>query len=108
MPTAGGDQKSQRESLILEGHGFSRAANSTALAGEIGLGNRGLIGDSFLRAPSREGLERAAGRTGPPLRFAPVGMTILLPGSDTVPLHLFRPLQNCHPDRSVLGFPTSR
>jgi hypothetical protein len=50
MPTAGGDQKSQRESLILEGHGFSRAANSTALAGEIGLGNRGLIGDSFLRA----------------------------------------------------------
>jgi hypothetical protein len=36
----------------------------------------------------------------PPLRFAPVGMTILLQGSDTVPLHLFRPLQNCHPDRS--------
>jgi hypothetical protein len=66
MPTAGGDQKSQRESLILEGHGFSRAANSTALAGEIGLGNRGLIGDSFLRAPSREGLERAAGRTADP------------------------------------------
>jgi hypothetical protein len=33
MPTAGGDQKSQRESLILEGHGFSRAANSTAVAG---------------------------------------------------------------------------
>ena len=36
----------------------------------------------------------------PPLRYAPVGMTILLQGSDTVPLHLFRLLQNCHPDRS--------
>jgi hypothetical protein len=41
----------------------------------------------------------------PPLRFAPVGMTILL--QDTVPLHLFRPLQNCHPDRSVPEFPTT-
>jgi hypothetical protein len=29
-------------------------------------------------------------------------------GSTTVPSHLFRPLQNCHPDRSVPGFPTSR
>jgi hypothetical protein len=29
-------------------------------------------------------------------------------GSDTVPLHLVRLLQNCHPDRSVPGFPTSR
>jgi hypothetical protein len=27
-------------------------------------------------------------------------MTILLQGSDTIPFHLFRPLQNCHPDRS--------
>jgi hypothetical protein len=27
-------------------------------------------------------------------------MTILLQGSDTIPLHLFRAQQNCHPDRS--------
>ena len=33
-------------------------------------------------------------------RIPPVGMTILLLGINSVPLHLFRPLQNCHSDRS--------
>ena len=40
------------------------------------------------------GVERLIGREKqqvPPLRFAPDGMTILLPGSDTVPLHPLRP-----------------
>ena len=43
----------------------------------------------------------------PPLRFAPVGMTILLQGQ----VFSLKPLgtqQNCHPDRSEPGFPATR
>jgi hypothetical protein len=36
----------------------------------------------------------------PPLRFAPVGMTILLRGLKDLLLELLRAQQNCHPDRS--------
>jgi hypothetical protein len=37
----------------------------------------------------------------PPLRYAPVGMTILLHGLEYFSLNLLRARQNCHPDRSV-------
>jgi hypothetical protein len=36
----------------------------------------------------------------PPLRFAPVGMTILLQGQRFLAGYLLRARQNCHPDRS--------
>ena len=44
--------------------------------------------------------ERAAEPQVPPLRFAPVGMTILLRGANYCCVASIRPLQNCHPDRS--------
>jgi hypothetical protein len=53
------------------------------------------------KAPRHRWLISGKKQQVPPLRFAPVGMTILLPGSTGVPLHLLRLQQNCHPDRSV-------
>ncbi len=68
------------------------------------------MGFTVLRCPSPQGLKaRVSTREEPqvpPLRFAPVGMTIL-----SCPQKLQRkiltPLQNCHPDWSGPGFPTS-
>jgi len=39
----------------------------------------------------------------PPLRFAPVGMTILLHGANYFSLKLLLAEQNCHPDRRSHG-----
>src|SRR5271163_1199421 len=44
----------------------------------------------------------------PPLRFAPVGMTILSQGQVFLAEALTGTTQNCHPDRSGPGFPISR
>src|ERR1700761_1140475 len=50
---------------------------------------------------TRAGIQHGKGETADPSTTAspPVGITILWQEADTVPLPLFRSLQNCHPDR---------
>ena len=75
-----------RARLLNERHGFSRA-----VACAIG--------------PGKEMVSEPEGKKQvPPLRCAPVGMTILLGQSTTIRLTGFEAIslqQNCHPDRSA-------
>jgi hypothetical protein len=68
-------------------------------------------GYTYLAKQKTQGLKRVCAYPGkepqvPPLRFAPVGMTILSCPHKPQREILTLP-QNCHPDRSAPGFPTS-